>query len=793
MGKKSTKKPETNSNSTSDDNLLPFVSICTPTYNRRPFWPMAIQCFNEYDYPKDRMEWIIVDDGTDCIEDLVKDIPQVRYFREEDQMVLGRKRNYMHEKAKGDIIVYQDDDDYYPPDRISHAVEKLMSDPKVLAGGSTVLFLYFKHIQQMYRFGPYSQNHATAGTFAFKRELLKETKYDDFKALAEEKDFLKGYTVPFIQFDPLKTILVFSHNHNTFDKKKLLEHAPNPTCNPDMNITVNHIMKSESAKKFFLEDIDELLAAYEPGDIKNKPEVLNQTKLIEEQRAQHMKELSEIRLKTMADKDIQQVKAELQAQVENTKRDMARIFEVNKKLVHRMKAIKHLLTEEDKNMIEETDRRPPVCDIGIINPVLRITQTENMCGLTPESIQNIFHFIENHEVSFALDINQSEKTPASMKCSLEFVPHPSVQHMYINSNQESSTINLTKALGGQQSTNFSEEDIKTIIDQTECNRATAINALGKENGDVIACIMNIDSHKCDDVPSSPSTNFSEEDIKTIMDQAECNRATAINALGKEGGDVIACIMNIDNYKCDDMPSVSHTNFSEEDITTIMEQTECNRATAINALGNQGGDVIASIMNIDNYKCDNLSQTTQPPKPKHLNITVQGVDIENVMAKTGCNEMTAIQALAHEDNDINAAIMSIDQYKVEDNGPMQLSNNMQTNMNNGLSSSNTIEDNIQTIIRQTGCNRETAINALKGENNEVVAAIMMIDQYGSVNNDPHEEDVQSIIEQTDCDKETAIKALKGENNDVISAIMMIDEYKLSSEDKESSEEVSLSIS
>ena len=144
----------------------------------------------------------------------------------------------------------------------------------------------------MYRFGPYSDNHATAGTFAFKRELLKETKYDDFKALAEEKDFLKGYTVPFIQFDPLKSILVFSHNHNTFDKKKLLAHAPNPTCNPDMNITVDHIMQSSSAKKFFLEDIDDILADYAPGDIKNKPEVLNQTALIESMRNQQMAEMS---------------------------------------------------------------------------------------------------------------------------------------------------------------------------------------------------------------------------------------------------------------------------------------------------------------------------------------------------------------------------------------------------------------------------------------------------------------------------------------------------------------------
>ena len=61
MGKKSKNKKE-----------LPFVSVCTPTFNRRPFIPYMIKCFNHQDYPKDRMEWIIIDDGTDKIEDIIK-------------------------------------------------------------------------------------------------------------------------------------------------------------------------------------------------------------------------------------------------------------------------------------------------------------------------------------------------------------------------------------------------------------------------------------------------------------------------------------------------------------------------------------------------------------------------------------------------------------------------------------------------------------------------------------------------------------------------------------------------
>ena len=62
------------------NNLFPFVSLCTPTFNRRPFIPYMIKCFEHQTYPKDRIEWIIIDDGTDPIGDLVKHIPQVKYF-----------------------------------------------------------------------------------------------------------------------------------------------------------------------------------------------------------------------------------------------------------------------------------------------------------------------------------------------------------------------------------------------------------------------------------------------------------------------------------------------------------------------------------------------------------------------------------------------------------------------------------------------------------------------------------------------------------------------------------------
>lgn len=278
----------------------PRVSVCTPTFNRRPFIPMMMECFRQQTYPRDRMEWIIVDDGTDKIQDLIEMLGAdlvntktgksiIQYYPVEEKMTLGKKRNYMHSFCTGEIIVYMDDDDYYPKERVSHAVEMLLSNPTAMCAGSSLLFVFFRDLQEMVECGPYGPNHATAGTFAFRRALLKDTKYEDDAALAEERVFLKDYTVPFVQLDPMKTILVFSHRHNTFDKRKMLEGQVDP------NIIRRHSKKKVvdfiqdvAILRFFLQKMDGLLADYAPGDPAMKPDVMEQSIQMEEDHRRRM-------------------------------------------------------------------------------------------------------------------------------------------------------------------------------------------------------------------------------------------------------------------------------------------------------------------------------------------------------------------------------------------------------------------------------------------------------------------------------------------------------------------------
>jgi glycosyltransferase involved in cell wall biosynthesis len=278
----------------------PLVSVCTPTFNRRPFIPAMLQCFAHQTYPKDRIEWVIIDDGTDPIEDLVASHPCIKYFRLEEKISLGKKRNMMHEKARGDIIVYMDDDDYYPPERVSHAVATLLDHRKRKTGiklaGSSEMCIYFKSENrrfsepfpldpttqwcgQMVQFGPYGPNHATAATFAFWKELLTDLNlaYDETACLAEERAFLRGYTVPMAQLDPMKVILVFSHEHNTFDKRTLLANLGKPNCGMRVSAkAVTDFIQEPDLLRFYMHDVDEALNQYKPGHPSMKPDVLQQ-------------------------------------------------------------------------------------------------------------------------------------------------------------------------------------------------------------------------------------------------------------------------------------------------------------------------------------------------------------------------------------------------------------------------------------------------------------------------------------------------------------------------------------
>jgi glycosyltransferase involved in cell wall biosynthesis len=233
--------------------MLPFVSLVTPTYNRRRFIPGLLRMMEQQTYPIERMEWIVIDDGQEEVEDLFEaardKIPHLVFIRHEDKLTIGEKRNLLNTHAMGDIIIAIDDDDFYFPDRVSAAVDAFLANPKINLVGSSEVYMFFTDTKEIYKIGPYFPKHATNGTMAWRKRYASTHRYDETVAFAEEKSFLDQYKNPIIQLDPMKVMLVISHSDNTFDKTELRT-ANNPMIKKT-DLTLGYFIKDPVLKEFF--------------------------------------------------------------------------------------------------------------------------------------------------------------------------------------------------------------------------------------------------------------------------------------------------------------------------------------------------------------------------------------------------------------------------------------------------------------------------------------------------------------------------------------------------------------
>ena len=208
----------------------PFVSILTPTYNRRRFIPQLIEYVKHQTYPVSKREWLVLDDGTDSIEDLLTPHMaslNIRYIRSEEKMNIGAKRNRLNKEARGEILVCMDDDDYYPPERVAHVVNSLRSHPRYQICGCSKNHIYFTDDKSIWAIGPWQTvpqgptTHATFGTMGYTKVYADKHPLNDFDTYAEEVQFTNRYKERLLQLDPTKVMLVINHTENTKNKNDL--------------------------------------------------------------------------------------------------------------------------------------------------------------------------------------------------------------------------------------------------------------------------------------------------------------------------------------------------------------------------------------------------------------------------------------------------------------------------------------------------------------------------------------------------------------------------------------------
>lgn len=159
-----------------DPARYPLISCVMPTFNRRSFIPLALQCFRDQTYP--RKELVVVDDGTDPVADLLEGVQDVRYRRLARRLTIGAKRNLACREAQGEFIAHWDDDDWYAPGRLELQVAPLLAGTADLTGFTNRFVLempggqFWSTADELHRRMFVGDVHG--GTLLFRKSLLSE-------------------------------------------------------------------------------------------------------------------------------------------------------------------------------------------------------------------------------------------------------------------------------------------------------------------------------------------------------------------------------------------------------------------------------------------------------------------------------------------------------------------------------------------------------------------------------------------------------------------------------------------
>ena len=199
---------------------LPKVSIITPTYKRRKVFSMAIRNFENFMYPKDKLEWVIVDDSPedDSIKDLLPRDKRIKYvyMKMSEPMTIAMKRNIGVSNSSNPYIIHMDDDDYYPPESIIARIKILLKykDQGIQCTGSTLIGTYniLTNQSSMSTDGPISLSEAS---MAYTRKFWEERPFDELCLRGEHKYFTEQRLNKIIDM-PYSFILIAVNHKNNF-------------------------------------------------------------------------------------------------------------------------------------------------------------------------------------------------------------------------------------------------------------------------------------------------------------------------------------------------------------------------------------------------------------------------------------------------------------------------------------------------------------------------------------------------------------------------------------------------
>jgi len=203
---------------------LPYISVCLPTYNRRKFKKLVELNYKNTTYPKDKIEFIVLDDGTDKMNDLL--IDNVKYYHNKEKKTIGWKRNECVRLATHDIIAFIDDDDYYYPDSLLNRVGNLLKSNKECVFCSTLGCFHIYKYSSIINVSPIEyplEKKVSEATLTFKKSFWHNNKFNNEDKLNEGEYFVKNALDKCKEINWENVIVQLLHTYNTVTKNVKIE------------------------------------------------------------------------------------------------------------------------------------------------------------------------------------------------------------------------------------------------------------------------------------------------------------------------------------------------------------------------------------------------------------------------------------------------------------------------------------------------------------------------------------------------------------------------------------------
>ena len=211
----------------------PPISVVTLLYNRRKFFELACHTMLLTDYPKDKIEWIIVEDSDDPMEDASDRVMAVAaaaaplkvvYVPLRKKTTVAEKRNLGAAKATADIVLMMDDDDHYPTTSFRRRVSWLTQHPwkpKAVVATTIACYDLVKGISAV-NVPPMNLplgQRVSEATLTFYKSWWAERPFPTVVQIGEGEEFITGRESDVLEIPPQQIVVAFSHGKNASSRR----------------------------------------------------------------------------------------------------------------------------------------------------------------------------------------------------------------------------------------------------------------------------------------------------------------------------------------------------------------------------------------------------------------------------------------------------------------------------------------------------------------------------------------------------------------------------------------------